>query len=146
MLKKYDGLFILGGSLKDEALDKVVAKSTEEITRLGGSVGEIEVLGRRNFARTMQKRDNGVYVKVAFELAPDKVAALHARYRLNEDVFRFQALVRDERMAAVIAADKERRAARRAAEEAAQAQAVAEAAEAAAEAAEAAAEAESEVG
>jgi len=117
MLKKYDGLFIYVGALKDEALDQVVEKATAEITRLGGEVEEIENLGRRTFARQLKKRDNGVYIKVRFKLAPDQITPLLARYRLSEDVFRVQILVRDERFDAAKAADQERRAAYRAAQE-----------------------------
>ncbi len=134
MLKKYDGLFIFAGSLKDEALEKTVDRTTAEIVRLGGTIDETEVLGRRSFARPMKKRDNGVYVRVRFQIEPAQLVALRERYRLNDDVFRVQMLAHDERYAAVKAADQIRRAAHRAAQEAAQdAAAQASAAQAAAD-------------
>ena len=132
MLKKYDALFIFPGTTKDEALNQTVEKTTSEITRLGGTVENTEIMGRRNFARQMQKRDHGIYVKVRFQLAAGSLAELRARYRLNEDVFRVQILARDERYDAAVEADKVRREVRRAKIEAAKA---AEAATAATESA-----------
>jgi ribosomal protein S6 len=93
-----------------------------EITRLDGNVLTTEVLGKRTFARPMQKRDNGIYVKIRFELDPSQVSVLLGRYRLAEDVFRVQILAVDDRREAVLARQAEERkvreAARAAAEEA----------------------------
>jgi len=121
MLKKYDALFIFPGTTKDDALNQTVEKTTAEITRLGGTVENTEIMGRRNFARQMQKRDHGIYVKVRFQLAAANVAELRARYRLNEDVFRVQILARNERYDKAVEADKVNRDVRRAKVEAAKA-------------------------
>ena len=132
MLKKYDALFIFPGTTKDETLGQTVEKTTAEITRLGGTIEETDMtMGRRNFARKMHKKDNGIYVKVRFLLAAASVAELRARYRLNEDVFRVQILARDERFDVAVAADRVRRDVRRAKMEAAKAEAEAAAAAAA---------------
>ncbi len=109
MLKKYDGLLIFAGSSKDEVLEKALERVSSEITRLGGSVDTTDTLGRRSFARPMKKRENGVYVKVQFQLPPSNIASLRTRLRLNEDVFRAQLLVRDERFEAARQADHARR-------------------------------------
>ncbi len=128
MLKKYDGLFIFAGSVKDEALEKALQRVNAEIERLGGSVDATDNLGRRAFARPMQKRENGVYVKVQFQLDPSKVGTLRVRFRLNEDVFRMQVLIRDERLEVARAADHQRRVAHRASVDAATASSLAAAA------------------
>ena len=80
-----------------------------------GSFVTTEVLGKRTFARPMQKRDNGVYVKIRFELDPNQVAALLGRYHLAEDVFRVQILAVDDRRETVLARQAEERKAREAA-------------------------------
>lgn len=115
MLKKYEALFVFEGSTKDDTLDKTLERVNAEIERLGGAVESSENLGRKMFARPMKKRDSGVYVTIRFELEPSQVAALHARYRLSEDVFRVQVRARDERYEAARDADRTRRAAHRAA-------------------------------
>ena len=129
MLKKYDALFIFEGAAKDEALDQLVEKATGEITRLGGKVEGTEVMGHRNFARKLKKRDHGVYVRARFQIEGASIKELRARYLLNEEVFRVQILARNERYDAALEADKVRRTVHRAKVEAAKAAAEAAATE-----------------
>ena len=91
-----------------------ITKALAEVTRLGGNVLVQEVLGKRTFARPMQKRENGVYVQVRFELDPSKVTELVNRYRLVEEVFRVQILAVDDRREALLAAQAEAAAKRQA--------------------------------
>ena len=109
-MKKYEGMFIFPASIQDEALTAVIDRGIAEITALGGVVETTEVLGRKTFAHPMDKQDGGIYVKVLFEIDPASIAPLHARYALDEEVFRFHAFSRNERLEAEVAADKARRA------------------------------------
>lgn len=104
MVKKYDGLFIFGAAVKDDALDGMLATVKIEITKLGGRIDSTDIVGRRTFARPMQKRENGVYVKMRFNLEAGQVDALTRRFKLSEDVFRVQFLLVDERREAAVAA------------------------------------------
>lgn len=118
-MKKYDGLYIFAGTAKEDVLDKQIDKARGEITRLSGNVLTTEVLGKKTFARPMHKRDNGVYVKIRFELDPAQVTTLVGRYHLIEDIFRVQILAVDERCEAVLAKQAEEQKAREAARAAA---------------------------
>lgn len=118
-MNKYDGLYIFAGTAKEDALDKQIDKARNEITRLSGRVLSTEVLGKRTFARPMHKRDNGVYVKVRFELDPAQVSTLIGRYHLIEDIFRVQVLAVDERLEAALVKQAEEQKAREAARAAA---------------------------
>ena len=124
-MKTYDALYIFVGVAKDDALEANLSKALAEVTRLGGNIIAKDSLGRRGFARPMGKRENGVYVKVRFELDPLKVAELVDRYRLVEEVFRVQILAVDARREAKIAAERAARAELQAKREAAQAAALA---------------------
>ncbi|MCR5751251.1 MAG: 30S ribosomal protein S6 [Kiritimatiellae bacterium] len=124
-MKTYDALYIFVGVAKDDALEANLEKALAEVTRLGGNIIAKDSLGRRGFARPMKKRENGVYVKVRFELDPLKVAELVDRYRLVEEVFRVQILAVDARREAKIAAERAARAELQAKREAAQAAALA---------------------
>lgn len=118
-MKKYDGLYIFAGTAKDDALDKQIDKARGEITRLSGNVLSTDVLGKKTFARPMHKRDNGVYVKIRFELDPAQLATLTGRYHLIEDIFRVQILAVDERREAALAKQADEMKAREAARAAA---------------------------
>ena len=118
-MKKYDALYIFVGIAKDDALEANLEKALSEVTRLGGNVLAKDSLGKRGFARPMRKRENGVYVKVRFELDPLKVDELVNRYHLVEEVFRVQILAVDERREAKIAQERAARAERQAKKDAA---------------------------
>ena len=94
-MKAYEGLFIFEQNLKDEALEKVLDGVREEITGQGGDITHTDVIGRQVFARPMDKRRAGVYVRIYFDLSPSRVSELLARYRLNPDVFRVQVYIAD---------------------------------------------------
>ena len=101
-MRKYDGLYIFAGSARDEVLDKMVEAATAEIIHHSGNILSTEMLGKKTFARPMKKRDNGVFVKIRFELDPASVKDLVKRYKLVDEVFRVQILAVDERREAVI--------------------------------------------
>ena len=89
-MNKYEAMVIFRESLKDTEWDDAVEAVRAEIEKLGGGVTSKTRLGKRDFARPMQKQQSGHYGLVAFRLAGDKVAALQARLKLNEQVFRVQ--------------------------------------------------------
>ena len=109
-MKKYDALYIFVGIAKDDALEANLEKALAEVTRLGGNVLEKVQLGKRMFSRPMKKRENGVYVKVRFEIDPSKLEELTNRYHLVEEVFRVQVLAVDDRREAKIAQERAERA------------------------------------
>lgn len=129
MSKNYEGLFIFAGNAKDEALDKIIERTTAEIEKHGGVIESTEVHGRRTFARPMDKRDNGVYVKIRFAMDPAQLVPLRARFKLGDDVFRVQIVLRNERVEAAKAKDADRRSAYKASVERAEAAAAAAAAD-----------------
>ena len=82
----------------------------------------------RTFARPLAKRDNGVYLRIRFEMDGGKIEELVNRYHLCEEIFRVQILAVDDRREALLAKQREVAAQR----EAERAQKEAEAAETAA--------------
>ena len=109
-MKKYDALYIFVGTLRDDAVEANLEKALAEVTRLGGNVLEKVSLGKRAFSRPIRKRESGVYVKVRFELDPQKVDELVNRYHLVEEVFRVQILAVDDRREVKLAQERAERA------------------------------------
>lgn len=114
MVRKYEGLYIFVGAAKDELLEKTAEKMRGEITRLGGTIMQSEVLGKRTFARPMQKNDHGVYMRIRFELDTASLATLRERYHLIDELFRVQLQLVNERREAIIAEQSAKRKAREA--------------------------------
>lgn len=92
-MKKYEAMIIFREDLKDTDWDGAVELVRAEIEKLGGKVASSTRLGKREFARPMQKQQAGHYGLIAFQLDGDKVAALQARLKLDEQVFRVQVVV-----------------------------------------------------
>ena len=98
MPKKYEALFIFVCTIQEDRLDQVIADAVAEITKLGGTIGTVDNLGRRQFEREMQKQVQGFYVKIRFDIAPEQIPALKGRFVHNEDMFRLQIVARDLRV------------------------------------------------
>ena len=124
-MRKYDGLYIFTGAVKDDGLDKLVDRMTGEITRLSGVVLNTEILGKRTFARAMNKRESGVYVRIRFELSPESMKTLVDRYHLIEELFRVQFLAVDEKREKILVHQNSLRKAREVAAQAVTAEAAA---------------------
>ena len=96
MLKTYEAMFIFSGTLKDDALEKLLERIRGDIAKFSGTVVNTQMLGNRAFARPLKKRESGAYVKMAISLDPKDVGALTARFRLNEEIFRVQIVTEDK--------------------------------------------------
>lgn len=95
-MNRYEGMFILPESVKDEELKDIMESICDEIKKLDGQIESQTRMGKREFARKLKKETAGHYVMVVFKLAPEKVSALLARYKLDERIFRVQ-IVRQEK-------------------------------------------------
>lgn len=89
-MKTYEALLIFHDTLKDDAVNAEAERSRGEIEKLGGRIVAVEVMGKRAFARTLKRREAGFYVRVTFDMDPEKIASLTARYKLIESLFRVQ--------------------------------------------------------
>jgi ribosomal protein S6 len=88
-VKRYEGLFILNTTGKEEGVKETIDKLSSEISSLGGKVETVQKMDKRAFARVADKRhSSGFYVNVIFESQPAAIAQLHSRFALNADVFR----------------------------------------------------------
>lgn len=89
-MNKYEATIIFRDSLQETEWDEAVESVRKEIERQDGTFGSCTRLGRREFARAMQKQSGGHYALISFELGGDKISPLLARLKLNDVVFRVQ--------------------------------------------------------
>ena len=88
-MKRYEGLFILNNTAKEDGIKDTIDKISAEITAAGGKVETVQKMDKRPFSRVADKKFNsGFYVNVIFQGLPASLAALHHRFVMNEDVFR----------------------------------------------------------
>jgi ribosomal protein S6 len=88
-MKRYEGLFILNPSGKEEGVKDVLDKISSEISAAGGKVETVQKMDRKAFARVADKKNSaGFYANVIFNSTPAVIAALQNKFLLNSDVFR----------------------------------------------------------
>ncbi len=95
-MNRYEAMFILPESIPDEELKDVMESLCDEIKKLDGEIESQTRLGKRPFAKKLKKDAAGHYAIVTFKLPGEKVAALQARYKLNERIFRVQIVRQDK--------------------------------------------------
>lgn len=104
-MNRYEAMFILPESVKDEELKDVLESICDEIKKLDGQIESQTRLGKRPFSRKLKKEMAGHYVIVTFTLPGDKIAALQARYKLDERIFRVQIVRQDQPMPVTVKTD-----------------------------------------
>lgn len=90
MNKKYEGLFIIDASVKEETIKDIIERIQKDIEQAGGRVETVQKMGLRPLARTTVKHSAGFYVNYIFQAPPKAIAELDAKLHLATDVFRWQ--------------------------------------------------------
>ena len=77
-MKKYEGLFILNLTGKEEGVKDALDKISTDITAAGGKIETVQKMEKKAFARIADKRhSSGFYANVIFAGTPTIVAQLH---------------------------------------------------------------------
>ena len=88
-MKRYEGLFILNTTGKEEGIKDIIDAIEADITAAGGKVETVQKMDKRPFSRIADKRfTSGFYVNVIFEAEPSVLAQLRTKFAMNSDVFR----------------------------------------------------------
>lgn len=88
-MKRYEGLFILNNTAKEDGVKETIDKISNEIASVGGKVETVQKMDKRAFVRVANKKhSSGFYVNIIFESQPGAVAQLRQKFGLNEEVFR----------------------------------------------------------
>ena len=88
-MKRYEGLFILNTTAKEEGIKDIIDRISSDITAAGGKVETVQKMDKRSFSRVADKKfTSGFYANVIFEAGPTTVEQLRHKFALNDDVFR----------------------------------------------------------
>ena len=61
----------------------------DAVKKLGGSVEDVDVWGKRYLAYEIKKHTEGYYIVYTFKLEPSKVAELSRQLHLRQEILRF---------------------------------------------------------
>lgn len=87
-MRNYELVLILSPEVADESVSAAVGRVSQFITDRGGSVTKVEEWGRRKFAYTIRRFNEGSYILAQCQMDPKIISELEANLRLNEEVLR----------------------------------------------------------
>ena len=88
-MKRYEGLFILNISGKEDGVKDTLDKVSADITAAGGKVETVQKMDKKSFSRIADKKFTaGFYANIIFNGTPAIIEQLQSKFSLNEEVFR----------------------------------------------------------
>jgi small subunit ribosomal protein S6 len=88
-MRRYEMVYIINPNLDAEALNEVVAKFSDIITKLKGYVLKINEWGKRKLAYEVKQFDKGYYVVCDFCGDPKTVNELERNLKLDDRVLQY---------------------------------------------------------
>jgi small subunit ribosomal protein S6 len=95
--KLYESTFIVNATLDDAQIDGVIEKVKDVVAKNGGEVRDIAKWGRKRFAYTIRKKNNGFYVVCEINATGDLIAKLERHYQLEENIVRYLTIALDKK-------------------------------------------------
>jgi small subunit ribosomal protein S6 len=92
----YEVIFIVDPDTQEEEMTKLTTNLSGIITDQGGTVTRNEVLGRRQLAYRIGRKNEGVYVLFEVEGTGAEIAELERRMRVNDAIMRYMTVRVDE--------------------------------------------------
>lgn len=84
---KYETIFILDPNFSEEATTAVVDKF-KALVEANGTLGDVDLWGKRKLAYAINDMTEGYYVLMTFESKPDFPAELDRVYKITDGVMR----------------------------------------------------------
>jgi small subunit ribosomal protein S6 len=81
-------MIILDPGIDERQVQGIIDNHLKPVTKAGGVVGQIDIMGRRHLAYEINKKADGIYVVVNLEAEPAVVKELDRRLSIDEKVLR----------------------------------------------------------
>lgn len=94
-MRQYELMIILDPETDERNLQPTLEKMLAVVPKDGGSVDEIDIMGRRRLAYEIKKQAEGIYAVVQMTAEPATAQELDRLLGLNESVLRTKLLRRD---------------------------------------------------
>ena len=96
-MRKYETVCIVKPDVGEETIKSAIQKATGALEAGGGRLEKLDEWGRRRLAYTIQKKSEGYYFVLYYETEPHVSKEIERVLKLNENVLRYQTIVRIER-------------------------------------------------
>jgi small subunit ribosomal protein S6 len=95
-MRQYELMVILDPELEERTVAPSLDQFLNVIRQGGGTVGNIDIWGRRRLAYEIDKKSEGIYAVVDLTAEPDTVKELDRQLNLNESVLRTKVIRPDK--------------------------------------------------
>lgn len=96
MQRTYELMFILRPDLADEEVERVISTVDNQVTGAGGTVKNVERMGKRRLAYKVRKFQDGMYILFVIEGPGAIMCEVERRLRVTEPVIKFISVRVDE--------------------------------------------------
>ncbi|HZQ21748.1 MAG TPA: 30S ribosomal protein S6 [Terriglobales bacterium] len=96
MNRTYELMFIVRPDMVEEDLDKLISTLESQVTTSGGTVKNVERMGKRRLAYVVRRFADGMYILLTVEGSGDMIHELERRLRVTEPVIKFLTVRTDE--------------------------------------------------
>ena len=96
MQRTYELMFIVRPDLADEEVDKVVSTIETQVASAGGTLKNVERMGKRRLAYLVRNFADGLYILFTIEGPGSAIAEVERRLRVTEPVIKFITVRVDE--------------------------------------------------
>ena len=96
MNRTYELMFIVRPDMQEEDQDKLISTLESAVTSSGGTVKNVERMGKRRLAYMVRKFFEGIYILLTVEGSGGLVHELERRLRVTEPVIKFITVRVDE--------------------------------------------------
>ena len=96
MQRTYELMFIVRPDMPEEDLDKLISNVEAQVGNAGGTVKNVERMGKRRLAYTVRRFHEGIYVLMVVEGGGPVIHELERRLRVTEPVIKFLTVRIDE--------------------------------------------------
>jgi len=90
MLRRYETIFIMKADLQSDEMSNQIDRYSGIIKSLDGTVVKAENWGKRRLAYLIEKRREGVYIRIDFVARYTVVTEVERNFKIDDNVIRFQ--------------------------------------------------------
>ena len=94
-MRNYELMVILDPSLDERTVAPSLETFLNVVRKDGGSVGNVDIWGKRRLAYEILKHSEGIYAVIDLNAEPKTVSELDRQLKLNESVLRTKVLRTD---------------------------------------------------
>jgi small subunit ribosomal protein S6 len=87
-MRSYEVMIILDPEVDDRQVQPLIDAHLKPVTKAGGKVANLEIMGRRRFAYEIDKKSEGTYVVVNLDCEPAVIKEFDRRLSIDEKVLR----------------------------------------------------------